>query len=56
MEIATELATRPTANLRRVKGMFRDFEETGRRTLAENQHLMAFQRHESGLPSGGRGE
>lgn len=56
MEIATELATRPTANLRRVKAMFRDFEETGRRTLAENQHLMAFQRHESGLPSGGRGE
>lgn len=52
-EIAAELASRPVANLRRVKGMFRDFEQTGRRVAAENELLVDFQRHEQGLPSGG---
>lgn len=53
--IATELASRPVANLRRVKGMFRDFEQTERRVLAENALLVDFQRNEHGLPSGAAG-
>lgn len=55
VEIAAELATRPRANVRRIKSMFRAFEETERRTLKENQMLIDFQRHETGLPSGGAG-
>jgi enoyl-CoA hydratase len=53
VEMATQLATRPRANVRRIKSMFRDFEETERRTLKENQMLSDFQRHDHGLPSGG---
>jgi enoyl-CoA hydratase len=53
VEIGAEIATRPRANVRRIKSMFREFEETERRTLKENLMLMDFQRHESGLPSGG---
>ncbi|MEH3053677.1 MAG: enoyl-CoA hydratase/isomerase family protein [Patulibacter minatonensis] len=53
VEIGTELASRPRANVRRVKQMFREFEETERRTLKENTLLIDFQRHEQGLPSGG---
>lgn len=51
--IATELASRPTENLRKVKAMFREYEQTERRTLDENEALLHFQRHGSGLPSGG---
>ncbi|MFT4034357.1 MAG: enoyl-CoA hydratase/isomerase family protein [Patulibacter sp.] len=54
VEIAQELAARPRDNLRRVKGLFREFEETERRTLKENSLLMDFQRYSHGLPSGGR--
>ena len=50
--IATELASRPVPNLRKVKGMFREFEETERRTRDENEALVDFQRHGHGLPSG----
>lgn len=53
VEIAEELAGRPRHNVRRIKGMFRDMEETERRTLKENLMLVDFQRHELGLPSGG---
>jgi enoyl-CoA hydratase len=56
VEIATELASRPRRNVRRIKGMFRDMEETERRTLKENLLLVDFQRHELGLPSGGAGK
>lgn len=52
VEIATQLAARPVANLRRIKNMFREFEETERRALKENQILVDFQRFEQGLPSG----
>ncbi len=52
VEIATSLASRPVPNLRTVKGMFREFEETERRTLKENRVLLDFQRHGHGLPSG----
>ncbi|MBO9532243.1 MAG: enoyl-CoA hydratase/isomerase family protein [Solirubrobacteraceae bacterium] len=53
VEIGTQLASRPVPNVRRIKSMFREFEETERRTLKENQLLMNFQRHSTGLPSGG---
>ncbi len=53
LEIATSLASRPVENLRKVKGMFREYEQTERRTLDENEALLHFQRHGSGLPSGG---
>ena len=51
--VATDLASRPIPNLRKVKGMFRQFEETERRTLQENRDLLDFQRHGLGLPSAG---
>ncbi|MDO9355606.1 MAG: enoyl-CoA hydratase/isomerase family protein [Solirubrobacteraceae bacterium] len=51
VEIATSLASRPVPNLRKVKGLFREFEETERRTLKENRVLLDFQRHGHGLPS-----
>ncbi len=53
LEIAESLASRPVENLRKVKGMFREYEQTERRTLDENEALLHFQRHGSGLPSGG---
>lgn len=55
VEVGTQLASRPRANVRRIKSMFREFEETERRTLKENLMLMDFQRHDTGLPSGGAG-
>ncbi|MEN0015814.1 MAG: enoyl-CoA hydratase/isomerase family protein [Solirubrobacteraceae bacterium] len=51
VEIATDLASRPVANLRKVKGLFRELEETERRTLKENHVLLDFQRNAQGLPS-----
>jgi enoyl-CoA hydratase/carnithine racemase len=53
IEIAESLASRPVPNLRKVKGLFREFDETERRTLKENQVLVDFQRYEQGLPSAG---
>lgn len=54
VEIATELAQRPISNLRIVKGLFRELEETERRTLKENRALMDFQRGGAGLPAGAK--
>ena len=53
VEVAESLASRPVANLRKVKEMFREFDHTERRTAVENDALLHFQRHGSGLPSGG---
>lgn len=54
VEIAGDIAKRPIANLRTVKGLFRELEETERRTLKENRGLMQFQRAGAGLPAGSK--
>ena len=53
VELAHSLAKRPLENLRTVKQMFRDFEQTERRLLAETELLMVFQTEGQGLPAGG---
>jgi enoyl-CoA hydratase/carnithine racemase len=54
--LATELATRPGDGLRRLKGMFRDFEDLAGRTARENVVLLDWQRDGEGLPQGGMRE
>jgi enoyl-CoA hydratase/carnithine racemase len=51
--LATELATRPGDGLRRLKTMFRDFEDLAGRTARENVVLLDWQRGGQGLPQGG---
>jgi enoyl-CoA hydratase/carnithine racemase len=50
--LAAELAQRPAAGLRKLKEMFRDFEDTAGRIARENEILVDYQRHGAGLPSG----
>lgn len=52
--LAREVAAHPPEGLRRLKRMFRDFEDTGGRIERENELLVAFQREGSGLPQGER--
>jgi enoyl-CoA hydratase/carnithine racemase len=51
--LATELATRPAEGLRRLKAMFRDYEDLAGRTARENVTLLDWQRNGAGLPQGG---
>lgn len=51
--LATELATRPGEGLRRLKAMFRDYEDLAGRTARENVTLLDWQRYGAGLPQGG---
>jgi enoyl-CoA hydratase len=53
LALAGELATRPGDGLRRLKAMFRDFEDLAGRTARENVVLMDWQRDGQGLPQGG---
>ncbi|MEV4420665.1 enoyl-CoA hydratase/isomerase family protein [Patulibacter sp. NPDC049589] len=51
--LAVELASRPGEGLRRLKGMFRDYEDLSGRTARENVALLDWQRYGAGLPQGG---
>ncbi|MDT4891028.1 MAG: hypothetical protein QOE97_63 [Pseudonocardiales bacterium] len=53
LELAAAIATQPADGIRTLKQMFRDLEGTTRRVGYENQRLMDFQQHGSGLPRGG---
>ncbi len=53
VELANELATRPGEGLRRLKTMFRDYEDLSGRTARENATLLDWQRYGAGLPQGG---
>lgn len=53
LELAAQVAAYPTGGLRRLKSMFRELEDSARRTAYENELLLAFQREGAGLPKGG---
>lgn len=53
IELAIELASRPGEGMRRLKSMFRDYEDLAGRTARENVTLMDWQRYGQGLPQGG---
>ncbi len=50
LELARAVAKQDAAGIRRVLAMFRAFERTEERVVAENARLVAFQREEEGLP------
>jgi enoyl-CoA hydratase/carnithine racemase len=52
IELAGTVAGQSTDGIRTLKQMFRDLEDTTRRVAYENQRLMDFQQHGSGLPRG----
>lgn len=52
--LAGELAALPPEGLRRLKAMFREYEDTASRVARENQRLVDFQRDGAGLPQGAR--
>ncbi|MCU0258231.1 MAG: enoyl-CoA hydratase/isomerase family protein [Solirubrobacteraceae bacterium] len=56
IELAGQIAAHPPEGLRRLKAMFRDFDETPARIAAENDLLVAFQREGTGLPQGSGGD
>ena len=49
---AREIAQHPPDGLRRLKGMFREYEETASRVERENETLVDWQRTGAGLPQG----
>ena len=53
IELARQLATRPGEGLRRLKAMFRDYEDLSGRTARENATLLDWQRYGAWLPQGG---
>jgi enoyl-CoA hydratase/carnithine racemase len=53
LALAAELASHPPEGLRRLKGMFRELEQTADRVAYENEALLEFQSEGGGLPSGG---
>lgn len=56
VELASLLAERPSDGLRRLKRMFREYEDLSGRTARENGTLLDWQRFGQGLPQGaGRG-
>lgn len=52
LELADRLAQQSADGLRVLKAMFRDLEGTDERITYENERLVHFQRHGSGLPQG----
>ncbi|MGX6449446.1 enoyl-CoA hydratase/isomerase family protein [Patulibacter sp. S7RM1-6] len=53
LQLAGEIASRPGDGMRRLKAMFRDFEDLAGATARENAILMDWQRYGQGLPQGG---
>ncbi|MGE4428113.1 MAG: enoyl-CoA hydratase/isomerase family protein [Solirubrobacteraceae bacterium] len=54
LALAAEIAARPGDGMRRLKGMFRDYEDLSGRTARENVTLLDWQRFGQGLPQGPR--
>ena len=54
LALAGEIAAFPPAGMRRLKDMFREYEDTTSRVARENERLVAFQRDGAGLPQGSR--
>lgn len=52
LELAADLVRQSPEGLRTLKQMFRELEDTARRISYENERLVDFQRHGSGLPQG----
>ena len=52
LELARELAANDGPGLRRLKRMFREYDDTAARVARENAELVDFQRHGGGLPQG----
>lgn len=52
LELAGELVRQSGPGLRVLKQMFRDLDGTPARVSYENEHLLRFQRHGAGLPTG----
>lgn len=52
LELAEQLAARPDDGMRRLKQMFRDYEDLSGRTARENVTLLDWQRFGQGLPQG----
>jgi enoyl-CoA hydratase/carnithine racemase len=50
--LANELTKQSPSGLRTLKQMFRDLDRTGERVAYENERLLQFQQHGSGLPRG----
>ncbi len=50
--LAREIAPHPPEGIRRLKAMFREYEDSASRIDRENQRLIAFQREGAGLPQG----
>jgi len=50
--LAREIAANDGAGLRRLKRMFREYDDTAARVVRENAELVDFQRHGGGLPQG----
>ena len=53
LDLAAGIAAHPSAGLRRLKAMFRDYEDLAARVADENGRLVAFQRDDAGLPMRG---
>jgi enoyl-CoA hydratase/carnithine racemase len=52
LELAADIVRQSAPGIRVLKQMFRDLESTAERIAYENEHLVDFQRHGSGLPQG----
>ncbi|UGS35172.1 enoyl-CoA hydratase/isomerase family protein [Capillimicrobium parvum] len=50
LDLAAGIAAHPSAGLRRLKAMFREYEDLAARVADENGRLVAFQRDDAGLP------
>lgn len=52
LELAADIVRQSAPGIRVIKQMFRDLESSAQRIAYENEHLIDFQRHGSGLPQG----
>jgi enoyl-CoA hydratase/carnithine racemase len=52
IDVAREIAAQSAGGIRVLKQMFRDLDRTGERVGYENERLMYFQQHGTGLPRG----
>ncbi|MEZ0579059.1 enoyl-CoA hydratase/isomerase family protein [Nocardioides sp. MH1] len=52
LELAADVARQSAPGVRRIKQMFRELEGSADRIAYENEHLLDFQRHGTGLPQG----
>ncbi|WP_183093738.1 enoyl-CoA hydratase/isomerase family protein [Nocardioides stalactiti] len=52
IDLATAITRQSATGVRELKVMFRELEDSARRISYENEHLVAFQKHGTGLPQG----